>query len=198
MRIRDLRRPARRGGLRTVETGIALRAAAIVAIVGSHIGVFTVRGGAHVLLAVAGFNFARFHLTSAGAGRRRANLLAALGRIAVPSVLWIGLAALVTADYHLVDALLLKSATGHDSNYWFIEVIVYILAAMAAWLSVPALDRAERRAPFGFALGLLGAALLLRYDAAGSRTCRTRSPPAGCSRSAGPRRGRPARRSGCC
>ncbi|GAA1812874.1 AMP-binding protein [Actinomadura chokoriensis] len=166
-RIRDLRRPARRAPLRTLETGIALRAAAIVLIVGSHIGLFAVRGGAHVLLAVAGFNFARFHLTSAGAARRRANLLAALARIAVPSVVWIGLAALVTADYHLVDALLLKSATGHDSNYWFIEVIVYILAAMAAWLSVPALDRAERRAPLGFPLGLLAAALLLRYDFGG-------------------------------
>ncbi|TDC04356.1 AMP-dependent synthetase, partial [Actinomadura bangladeshensis] len=166
-RIRDLRRPARRSPLRTLETGIALRAAAIVLIVGSHIGVFTVRGGAHVLLAVAGFNVARFHLTSAGAARRRADLLAALARIAVPSVVWIGLAALVTADYHLVDALLLKSATGHDSNYWFVEVIVYILVAMAAWLSVPALDRAERRAPFGFPLGLLAAALLLRYDLGG-------------------------------
>ncbi len=166
-RIRDLRRPARRARLRTLETGIVLRAAAIVLIVGSHIGVFTVRGGAHVLLAVAGFNFARFHLTAAGAGRRRADLLAALARIAVPSVVWIGLAALLTTDYYLADALLLKSATGQDGNYWFIEVIVYILAAMAALLSVPALDRAERRAPFGFPLGLLAAALLLRYDLGG-------------------------------
>ncbi|WP_211258930.1 AMP-binding protein [Spirillospora albida] len=165
--IRDLRRPAPRARRRTLETGIALRAAAIVLVVGSHIGVFQLRGGAHVLLAVAGYNFARFHLTPAGRPERRAHVLSALARIAVPSVAWIAVAALFTADYHLVDALLLKSATGHDSNYWFIEAIVYILLAMAAWLSVPALDRAERRAPFRFACGLLLAGLLVRYDFGG-------------------------------
>ncbi|MGP4027415.1 AMP-binding protein [Actinomadura sp. 3N407] len=162
--IRDLRRPAGRSRWRTLETGIVLRAAAIVLIAGSHISIFTVRGGAHILLAVAGFNFARFHLTSSGRGERRRHVLGALHRIAVPSVIWLVLAALLTADYHLVDVLLLKSAFGYNSNYWFIEIIVYILLAMAAWLSVPALDRAERRAPFGFPLVLLPAALVVRYD----------------------------------
>jgi acyl-CoA synthetase (AMP-forming)/AMP-acid ligase II len=162
--IRELRRPAGRSRRRTLETGILLRAVAIVLIAGSHISLFTVRGGAHVLLAVAGFNFARFHLTSSGRGERRRHVLGALNRIAVPSVVWLVLAALLTTDYHLVDALLLKSAFGHNSNYWFIEVIVYILLAMAAWLSVPALDRAERRAPFGFVLALLSAAIVVRYD----------------------------------
>ncbi|MFG2090330.1 AMP-binding protein [Spirillospora sp. NPDC048824] len=162
--IRDLRRPAGRSRLRTLETGILLRAVAIVLIAGSHISIFTVRGGAHILLAVAGFNFARFHLTSHGRGERRRHVLGALNRIAVPSVIWLVAAALLTADYHLVDVLLLKSAFGYDSNYWFIEVIVYILLAMAAWLSVPALDRSERRAPFGFPLALLSAALVVRYD----------------------------------
>ncbi|MFI0486599.1 AMP-binding protein [Actinomadura sp. 9N215] len=166
-RIRDLRRSARGTRLRALETGIALRAAAIVLIVGSHIGLFWIQGGAHVLLAVAGFNFARFHLTSAGRRERRRHVLGTLARIAVPSVAWIVLAALLTADYHLVDALLLNSATGRDSNYWFIEVIVYILLAMAAWLSVPALEPAERRSPFPFALGLLLAMLIVRYDLGG-------------------------------
>ncbi|WP_211343060.1 AMP-binding protein [Actinomadura pelletieri] len=166
-RIRDLRRTARGTRLRTLETGIALRATAIVLIVGSHIGLFWIQGGAHVLLAVAGHNFARFHLTSAGRAERRRHVLGTLARIAVPSVVWIVLAALLTADYHLVDALLLKSATGHNSNYWFIEVIVYVLLAMAAWLGVPAVDRLERRSPFTFALGVLLATLVVRYDFAG-------------------------------
>ncbi|NKZ03758.1 AMP-binding protein [Actinomadura latina] len=166
-RIRDLRRPAGRTGRRTLETGIALRACAIVLIAGSHIGLFTVRGGAHVLLAVAGFNFARFHLTSSARRERRRRVLDALARIAVPSIAWIALAAPLTAGYHLVDALLLRSAFGFDSNYWFIEVILYVLLALAAMLSVPALDRAERRAPFGFALGVLLTALTVRYDFGG-------------------------------
>ncbi|WP_222722684.1 AMP-binding protein [Actinomadura alba] len=163
-RIRDLRRPVRRARWRTLETSLALRAVAIVLIVGSHITIFTIRGGAHVLLAVAGFNFARFHLTSADRRDRRRHVLSGLARIAVPSVAWIALAALVTDDHHLGNALLLESALGHNSNYWFVEVIVYILIAMAAWLSVPVLDRAERRSPFGFALGVLLLGLAARFD----------------------------------
>ncbi|GAA3979970.1 AMP-binding protein [Actinomadura viridis] len=162
--VRDLRGPAERSRWRTLETGIALRAAAIVLIVGSHISLFTIRGGAHVLLAVAGFNFARFHLTAAGRRERRHHVLTALARIAVPSVAWIAAAGLLTADYHLGDALLLDSALGRNSNYWFVEVIVYILLAMAVWLSVPGLDRAERRAPYGFALGILALGVAARFD----------------------------------
>ena len=45
-----------------LDTGIVLRAVAIVMIVGSHTNLFVLFGGAHVLLAVAGANFARFHL----------------------------------------------------------------------------------------------------------------------------------------
>ncbi|WP_225994131.1 AMP-binding protein [Actinomadura rudentiformis] len=169
-RIRDLRPPSGRPRWRTVETGIMLRAAGIVLVVGSHIGIFTIRGGAHLLLAVAGYNFARFHLTSAGRRERRRHVLGALTRIAVPSVAWLVLMAPLTADYHLSDALLLDSALGRNSNYWFVEVIVYILLAMIAWLSVPGLDRAERRFSFGFAFGFLLLGLVARFDLLGFRS----------------------------
>lgn len=168
--IRDLSRPARRPRRRTLETSVALRAAAIVLIVGSHIPVFMLRGGAHVLLAVAGFNFARFHLTAASRRRRRAHVLAGMRRIAVPSVVWITFAALLTDRYHLFQATLLHSLTGRDSNYWFIEVLVYVLLAMAALLSLPALDRAERRHPFATPLALLVLFLLARFDVLAIRT----------------------------
>ena len=47
----------------TLETSVALRAAAIVLIVGSHAELFELWGGAHILLGVAGYNFGRFCLT---------------------------------------------------------------------------------------------------------------------------------------
>ncbi|PRC62544.1 hypothetical protein C6A85_02505, partial [Mycobacterium sp. ITM-2017-0098] len=47
----------------TLETSVALRAAAIVLIVGSHADLFELWGGAHILLGVAGYNFGRFCLT---------------------------------------------------------------------------------------------------------------------------------------
>ncbi|GAB3276991.1 AMP-binding protein [Actinocorallia lasiicapitis] len=161
--IKDLRPRASRR--RTLETGVALRAVAIVLIVGTHISLFSVRGGAHLLLAVAGFNLARFQLTAAPAGTRRSHLLRSLTRIVLPSVAWIAFAAIVTDAYQLDQALLLHSLLARSSNYWFVELIVYLLVGLIALLSVPALDRAERRAPFAFPLALLAVGLAARFDA---------------------------------
>ena len=46
-----------------LETSIVLRAVAIVLIVSTHVGLFSWQGTAHVLMAVAGYNFARFQLS---------------------------------------------------------------------------------------------------------------------------------------
>ncbi|MFH0245480.1 AMP-binding protein [Streptomyces sp. HK10] len=174
--IRDLR-PRREGRpavarRRTLETGVALRAVAIVLIAGSHIPVFFVQGGAHVLLGVAGFNFARFHLTSA---RRRERVLGAwraIARVAVPSLLWIVPVVLVTGAYDTANAFLLNSLVGPrdgrtEWHYWFIETLVYFLVAMTVLLSVPALDRMERRFPFGLPAALAALGLVTRYDLPG-------------------------------
>jgi acyl-CoA synthetase (AMP-forming)/AMP-acid ligase II len=172
--IRDLNRPVRRpkrwNSRRTLETGVALRAVAIVLIVGSHLPIFMIKGGAHVLLAVAGFNFARFHLTSANRRERRRNVLNTAVRIAVPSIAWITLAALSTDGYHLRDVLLVNGILGHRSNYWFIEIMVYTLITMAACLTIPALDTMERRFPFEFPLLLCALGLVTRYDLFGITT----------------------------
>ena len=47
----------------TLETSVALRAAAIVLVVGSHAELYELWGGAHLLLGIAGYNFGRFCLT---------------------------------------------------------------------------------------------------------------------------------------
>ena len=59
-------------------------------IVGNHTGVWNIPGGAHVLLAIVGFNLGRFATTPA----RRWQSIA---RIAVPSMLWIGAAAAISS-----------------------------------------------------------------------------------------------------
>ena len=53
-----------------MDTTIVLRAVAIVLIVLEHADVIKILGGAHILLAVAGFNFGRF---LAGQPSRRGN-----------------------------------------------------------------------------------------------------------------------------
>nr|WP_174257833.1 AMP-binding protein [Phytoactinopolyspora alkaliphila] len=172
--IRDLVPSPRRRlfGGRTAETSVLLRAAAIVAIVGTHAGLFSVLGGAHVLLAVAGFNFARFRLTSAGRLVRLRQQLGSIARIAVPSMVWIAAVVVVSGTYGIANIALLNGFLGSPTwdsrwHFWFVEILVYILLGLAALLSIPWADRLERRFPFGFALGLVAAGLLTRFEVVG-------------------------------
>ena len=173
--LRDLQTravPRRRRWAATLETSVALRAVAIVLIVGSHATLFELWGGAHVLLGIAGYNFGRFCLPPGPRAQRVAHLCTTIAWIAVPSVVWVVIALLVTDDYHLSNLLLANKFLGpHDSmtagRLWFVEVLVWTLVALAVLMAVPAADRAERRWPFLFAVVFLAAGLALRYDILG-------------------------------
>jgi acyl-CoA synthetase (AMP-forming)/AMP-acid ligase II len=156
----------------TVETSVALRAAAIVFIVGSHAELFQLWGGAHVLLGVAGYNFGRFCLTPVSRSARLRHLRNTIAWIAVPSIVWVAVALVLTDDYHASNLLLANKFLGpYDSmtagRLWFVEVLVWILVALAAVCALPAGDRWERRRPFAFAAAFLALGLVLRYDLPG-------------------------------
>ncbi|WP_406863626.1 AMP-binding protein [Streptomyces sp. HUAS MG47] len=168
--IRELRRSG--GRRRAMETSVALRALAIVAVVGTHIRLFEIRGGAHLLLAVAGFNFARFLLTSDERRDRMRRTGRGIARIALPSMAWTAFALLVSDDYDLsnlllVHNLLFPQEMGSGIHLWFVEALVYILLTMLLLLAVPAVDRLERRVPYGLPLALVGLGLLTRYELIG-------------------------------
>ncbi|MFD8973898.1 AMP-binding protein [Streptomyces sp. NPDC059593] len=157
---------------RTVETSVVLRAVAILCVVGSHIRIFEIRGGAHLLLAVAGFNFARFLLSSPERRERTRRTGRSIARIAVPSMAWTAFALLISDDYDLSNLLLLHNAlwpeaTGSGIHLWFVEALVYILLAMTALLAIPHVHRWERRFPYGLPLTLVGVGLLTRYELVG-------------------------------
>ena len=175
--VGDLARAARaRTRWARVETGVVLRALAIVAVVGTHAGLFTVRGGAHLLLAVAGFHAARFTFARTGSAdpdgtpataehaRRAARTVA---RIAVPTVGYVGALAAVGA-YPWTTALLVNGVAGPDRwgpawHFWFVEALVWILVAVGLLLAVPAVRAARAARPFAFALGFVAAGLLPRF-----------------------------------
>jgi acyl-CoA synthetase (AMP-forming)/AMP-acid ligase II len=156
----------RRG--RLVETNVLLRAFAIVSIVGSHANLFTLLGGAHLLLAVAGFNTARFHLADVPRTSRVRRLAVAALRIAVPGALVITTVSLWTQEIGWRQMLLVNGLTSTEWSephwyYWFVEAIVYILLVLAALVALPLVDRLERRFPFWLPFGLAVGALLTRY-----------------------------------
>ena len=76
----------------------------------SHADIVRLQGGAHVLLAVAGYNLARFQRPSP-TGRHGSGPSSG-PTLAVPAALWIGAVALVTGDYRWQTALLLNGLTG--------------------------------------------------------------------------------------
>jgi acyl-CoA synthetase (AMP-forming)/AMP-acid ligase II len=156
----------------TLETSVALRAVAIILIVGSHAELFKMWGGAHLLLGIAGYNFGRFCLTPVSRTRRVRHLRNTIGWIAVPSVLWVGIALLLTTDYTWTNLLLANKFLGpHDSmtagRLWFVEVLVWTLVALALLFWIPAMDRVERQRPFTIAVTFVIAGLALRYDVLG-------------------------------
>ncbi|GGI01183.1 AMP-binding protein [Arthrobacter liuii] len=162
------RHPGEKRSFSPMDTSVILRAVGIILIVGTHIGLLEWQGMAHVLIAAAGFNFARFQLTGRGLPRLRRQLTS-VARIAVPSMVFIAFAYLVTDRYSLANIVLLNAILGPEQvttewHFWFIEVIVYILLAMSVLLAIPWISRAERRFPFLYPLVLFGVGLLTRYE----------------------------------
>lgn len=150
----------RRSRARQMETSVVVRAVAIVLIVGTHSKLWHLQGGAHALLGVAGYNFARFQL-------RADNKLASIAKLALPAMLWIGLVAAATEVIDWRHALLLHGQLGAGDApraWWFIEALVPILIVLALVFSSARLRRLERRWPFAFAVSVATAALAVRFD----------------------------------
>lgn len=167
-RLEQQRPRKRRRVFARLETSIVLRAVSIFLIVSTHIGFLHWQGAAHVLLAVAGFNFARFQLSGERVQRLKKQVTS-LARVIIPSMAFIGFAYLITDKYSLANIVLLNAIIGPEevttrSHFWFIEVLVYLLVSMTALLALPWVNGAEKRFPFLFPLVLLAAGLLTRYE----------------------------------
>ncbi|MBB3035582.1 AMP-binding protein [Hoyosella altamirensis] len=153
--------------LRTVETPILLRAVAIIAIVGVHVPLWKFLGGAHILLAVAGYMFARFTLSGSSIQSRRGAILKALGGVAIPSVAWIAAVYVATDWYEVSNLFLVNKLVGPHTRtsgvLWFIEILALILVSAAVLFSFPAVARLQRCYPFGFPVALTGVGIAFRY-----------------------------------
>ena len=127
-----------------LETVVVLRALSIVLVVGEHDHLWTWLGGAHLLLAIAGWTFARFVLAGAP-DRLPARILRSAALIAVPSSLWILLRSTMTGSVQHQDALLVGSVF-HPlvQGYWFVDSLVQILVGMTGLFAIPAVRRFER------------------------------------------------------
>ncbi|GAB6985828.1 AMP-binding protein [Nocardioides pyridinolyticus] len=160
--------PSRRRPGVPVDISVALRAVAITLVVVTHADLFQLQGGAHVLLAVAGYNLARFQLAVPDRRDRVVGLLRSARTVTVPVVVLVGLLAVWGHEYRWSTAVLLNGALGRDGwdaqwQFWFLETLVWTYVGLAVLLTLPLVGRAQRAAPFGTAVVVLAVALGVRY-----------------------------------
>ncbi len=153
---------------RSVETSVLLRAIAVVIICGSHADLFRILGGAHTLLAVAGFNAARFGLSMPTArGRWRASARTLIG-VAVPTVA-VALFGMLSQDRYGWANVLLANwvfgdvAYGFRNELWFVDALIASTLTLAAVLAVPWVGRAWQRQPWRVAAVVAVIALVPRF-----------------------------------
>lgn len=144
------------------ETSMVLRAVAILLVVASHAGLIDVRGGAHLLLGLAGVSFARFLLPGDEPLHR---VREALTGFLVPVGVWLALVVATSQEYGLsVFGVTFRDLPGdHPAwRYWFVEVLAMALLLAGAIVAPARLRRLERTSPVLFAGAVLAVALLAR------------------------------------
>ncbi len=159
--------PARQ--TRVLSSDTVLRAAAVSTVVIGHIGDLTaVKGGGAVLLMIAGLNMARLQGARLATPQRWRVLGDFARRIVLPAyVMILFIAALSTsASLSLPTLLLVSNYFGENRGpllpFWFVETLLQAVIVTIALFAVPSLRRFAVTRPYGFALGLLGLALMAK------------------------------------
>jgi acyl-CoA synthetase (AMP-forming)/AMP-acid ligase II len=148
-----------------VETHVLLRAAAVIMICGSHVGLFPLAGGAHVLLAVAGFSFGRYVLAEPSTIQRWRRLARAVIGVAVPAVLVAVAMLTIFGSAHWANVTLVHWALrpGVGNIFWFVEALLLIMIATTALLSIQRLRAAYASDPWRAGMILTLILLIPRY-----------------------------------
>jgi acyl-CoA synthetase (AMP-forming)/AMP-acid ligase II len=156
-----------------VETSVVLRALAIVTIVITHMRIARVPAGAHVLLAVVGFNFARFQvprLARTGAARWWHDALSPIGRLAAVTSGWTALQMLLWGGYGWTTLLLVNNYLGAPQHvegrwrFWFFESILVTMLLVVVLFGFGRVRELARRRPLWLPMLLLIPAAALRFE----------------------------------
>ncbi|MEU4392621.1 hypothetical protein [Kribbella sp. NPDC023855] len=142
-----------------------LRGVAVVTICGSHVGLFRLAGGAHILLAVAGFLFARYVLTARETADRVRRTARTVIGIAVPALVVAAVMVFVSKSIHWSNlALLHWLVRPRDINiFWFVEALLMLSVLTTAVLALPLMRRAYAADPWRTAMAAFAVLLVPRY-----------------------------------
>jgi hypothetical protein len=148
-----------------VETSVLLRAAAVIMICGSHVQLFPLAGGAHVLLAIAGLSYGRYVASAATSAERWLRTARAALGVAVPAAAVATVMLVVFGGAHWSNVALLHWAVrpGTGNIFWFVEALLLNLIAFTVLLSLRRVATAYARDPWRVAFVLTLVLLLPRY-----------------------------------
>lgn len=152
-----------------LETDLALRAVAILAVTWNHANPLArgaLGGGMTFLFMLSGYNFARFAILNSNIGRLRRALVMFALRVFVPSMALVMFFSLLLHDFFWQEFLFI-------SNWWTIErvsifptwypqVLLQILVGLYAAFSVPAIGGSLLRRPLVWSMVLFVVAVLVR------------------------------------
>lgn len=163
--VKDLEAlPRQRALTHVVDTTVFFRFVGMLAIVMGHFDVLNVSGSTFLLLAIAGFNFARFQLPLVlSSGSVRPVVDTAL-RVAVPTFLALALIEFKTRDFEPVALFLLDNwtdARNEKLGFWFLELIVQVLMLAALLMSWSRAREFAAAHDFRFALAVLATCVAL-------------------------------------
>ncbi|TDD30490.1 AMP-dependent synthetase [Kribbella turkmenica] len=158
-------RPRRRALIQPVEMSVILRGLAVVTICGSHVGLFRLAGGAHILLAVGGFLFARYVLAAQATAdrvRRTARIVIA---VAVPAMIVAAVMVFGFGSIHWSNlALVHWLVRPQDINiFWFVEALLMFSIVATALLAIPRFRVAYAADPWRTTMATLALSLAPRY-----------------------------------
>jgi hypothetical protein len=159
-----------RRGIAKVEPTILIRAVAILLVLFHHVSEIDMAGAAFSLLAVAGFNFARFQVPKLAAGEIWPCIRSMLLKVALPYYALLTLFFLYLRQIWWPLYLLFNNfTTGFRQNgvvrmqiYWFIEAYIGLYLIFCALFLIPAVRRLARERPWALVLPLIAVTTTLR------------------------------------
>ncbi|PID96319.1 MAG: hypothetical protein CSA84_05840 [Actinomycetales bacterium] len=149
----------RRSWFLDLETSVVLRVIAVITIASNHTGATTLIGGAHALLALAGYNSARFALSNNTSSTRSRAAARTMALVAIPTAFVALSGALVTGTYKWSNVVFLQWAlgphtSGHHKVFWFIETYLFAFAIAAGVFAIPRVAKWYQSKPWTTAMAL--------------------------------------------
>ena len=159
------RRAPRWWQLRSIESEVAIRAAAITGVVTLHATSSPVSGGANILLMLFGYNLSRYQYDRLTSGRAFELLANFFSRIILPYLALLTLYCIAKQEFDWTWLLLVSNYEGRFRSslepFWFLESLLQTIIAISLIFTLSKVQRAVAGRPWEIGIGVLIASLAL-------------------------------------